>query len=181
MAFSCKNKGCGRMCVPSQKDGTFMKVMVKLLCLLICESLWCSTSSKILTSIQDVVSGSTGCLKWFPSLGVYISVTLQEHPVSLYMSPLAELAPCGQGFWFLLLSQLVSGSRAKCDWPTICGLHLEHHAEASWGCITLGSKQAWLRYSDCILDYSNWLEVSNGGILLFLHSLVSESNRLLPT
>jgi len=57
-----------------------------------------------------------GCFEMVPVLGcVRIYESHKSILVSLWMSPLAELTPCGQGFWFLLLFQLVSVSRAKCD------------------------------------------------------------------
>lgn len=116
-ADSMASQAKTRVGVCSQRDGAFMRVVIKSdveLLYLVCDSLVLCKQCWVLW----------GALKMFPSLDVYIFVI---HIRASCMTAWAHWlnSPCGQGFWFLLLFQLVSMSRAKSDWPTICGLRLE--------------------------------------------------------
>lgn len=129
MALSSKSKGQGLWedaAGVSPRDGAFIRVLIKNVGRVAVSCIWISLV------LCKQCQHPQGPLKRLPSLDVSIFMTLIRAPLDHCAGggggvgrALAELTACGQEFWFLLLFQLVSVSRAKCDWPTICGLHLE--------------------------------------------------------
>lgn len=117
------------------------KVLVTLLLCLACEYLWHCINSKTTTSVQDSVPSPTGWLEKIPILEcLYIYGSPKSIPYH---------CACAWAHW-LTSSHAVKDPGSYCSpswwvgpapsgWPTVSGLHLEHHAEASWSCIMLGS------------------------------------------